>query len=79
MENKKCVERHSFGFICIKNILYACGGMNSEEEYLNSCEMYDISTNKWTSISNMCEKTANFLIVSFNDSLIFKFGGRNEK
>lgn len=27
----------------------------------------------------MNEKTANFLLSSFNDNFLYKFGGRNEK
>lgn len=28
-------------------MLYACGGIDNDNEFLNSCEVYDINKNEW--------------------------------
>ena len=58
--------------------LYACGGINTTNSILNSCERYCFKTNKWTSISAMKYQRRSFTLVSLPNG-IYAIGGHDGK
>lgn len=52
-------KRLNFGSTLLNKKLYVVGGINENEEYLNSMDMYDPTTNTWSECSPMVTKRRN--------------------
>ena len=50
--------RVGFGFVAIKNMIYAIGGSNDMTDPLTSVEVYDVCTGVWTPLADMSIKRA---------------------
>ena len=40
-------KRQAHGLCKIGNFIYACGGIDSEQSILDSCERYDLVNKRW--------------------------------
>lgn len=52
-------KRLYFGSTILNKKLYVVGGIDEDEEYLNSMEMYNPITDKWSECSSMLTKRCN--------------------
>jgi len=63
-------ERRCHAFEEIKsNCLLACGG------YVTDCEVYNVETDTWTIIASLNQKRANHSIMSFDERIVYAYGG----
>ncbi|KAK1172950.1 hypothetical protein AOXY_G5658 [Acipenser oxyrinchus oxyrinchus] len=73
------IPRCSHGMVEANGQIYLCGGSlgnNVSGRVLNSCEVYDPSTEKWTELCPMIEARKNHGLVCVNDR-IYAVGGQN--
>ena len=66
--------RQAFGICCIGNQIYALGGI-SNEDALDSVEVYDVSSDKWEQMEQKLPKKAySMSLVAIQKRYIFSFG-----
>lgn len=75
IKNPFSLARKAHGFIYLGGFLFICGGLNESDENLDSCEKYELKTEKWSNISKMVKKSSYFSLACFSNQFIFKFGG----
>ncbi|XP_054159092.1 kelch-like protein 12 [Oppia nitens] len=69
-------ERRGLALVAHEGLLYAIGGYNDRDYYLNSVERYDTYSNKWTQIKPMLRKRYMFGSASFMGN-IYVCGGED--
>lgn len=72
------IARSCFGLVWFRNFLYVIGGNIDESQTTSKCEKYNIEEDSWNQICNLNIPASNFGVCSFNDSVIYKFGGKIE-
>uniref|UniRef100_W5N0R3 Kelch-like family member 7 n=1 Tax=Lepisosteus oculatus TaxID=7918 RepID=W5N0R3_LEPOC len=73
------MPRCSHGMVEANGLIYVCGGSlgnNVSGRVLNSCEVYDPSTETWTELCPMIEARKNHGLVFVNEK-IYAVGGQN--
>ncbi len=74
MKNK----RRRAGAVLVRDrFIYVIGG-DRDNDFLDSCECYDIETDKWTDVSPLNEGKTNVSVGSFDDKELYVFGGYNK-
>ena len=68
--------RQDFGSAVLGDKLYAIGGY--QDGVLNSVEVYDLNTRKWSAAASLKEARRGFACVKLNDSQIVVAGGTGE-
>ncbi|XP_022180639.1 ring canal kelch homolog isoform X3 [Myzus persicae] len=69
-------KRYSLGVGVINNYLYAVGGKNEIDGYLDSAEVFDYNTQEWSTISSMSTDRIDFGVGVLNN-LLYVVGGCN--
>jgi len=57
--------------------IYCLGGKSKEKKFLNHCEKYDITENKWEKAPPLKEEKLNISATALNEIFIYAFGGFN--
>ena len=70
------IGRQDFSLVSIGGSLYALGGVSHTGDYLNSCKVYDPTSNEWREIASMSQGKSNMGVAISNSSIIV-VGGRN--
>eukprot|EP01017_Pseudomicrothorax_dubius_P030618 TRINITY_DN3837_c0_g1_i5.p1 TRINITY_DN3837_c0_g1~~TRINITY_DN3837_c0_g1_i5.p1 ORF type:complete len:673 (+),score=73.67 TRINITY_DN3837_c0_g1_i5:2-2020(+) len=71
------LNRSGHAITFLGNSIYVIGGfLNSEGEYTETCERYDIPNNRWLSIAPLNFRANNCCACTFNNKYIYKFGGK---
>jgi len=65
--------RSSFAAVSIQNLVYVCGG--TDGKVLNSLEILDLTTNKWSKLASMSNKREEFGFVIGADNKLYAIGG----
>jgi N-acetylneuraminic acid mutarotase len=58
--------------------IYVFGGINTEEDILNSCEKYDIENDIWYTIKDLSIPRKNSSVCPLTSDSIYIFGGTRE-
>ncbi len=70
--------RKDFSAIYVKGFIYIFGGINENNEILSSCEKYDIFSNKWVLISEMCyPRKDHICLYDEENGYLYTFGGQS--
>jgi len=70
------IARSSFGLVYFHNALYVIGGNIEESQTTSRCEKFLINEEKWVDIANLNLPSCNHCVCNFNDSFLYKFGGK---
>nr|XP_039258117.1 actin-binding protein IPP-like [Styela clava] len=70
-------ERHSFGAVCVDNVIYMAGGVGLSECEMRTVECYDLDRHEWWFANDMTFKRAYFNLV-FLKGFIYAIGGHND-
>ena len=68
------IPRFGFAITYSRDKIYVFGGINGSG-VLASCEVFDIASNKWSSIPDLASPTAHANVCNYRDIFIYKFGG----
>jgi hypothetical protein len=71
------IARRSHGATVVGNTVIVCGGYNSYEGILSSCEQYNPSTQKWNIITSLPTPSFRFVMPTLNNRA-YTFGGSGE-
>ena len=71
------IPRSSFAICYMNRFIYAIGGLTNNSNFTSTCERYDISANKWTSIAHLNHDVLAPCVTPFNNKYLFKFGGNS--
>lgn len=72
--------RSGHGISYLNDSIFVVGGHSDVNNYLKSCERYDIESNSWQEIANLNYKVNNCCVCAFKNNYLFKFGGKlNDK
>jgi hypothetical protein len=71
-------ERRSHAMCKVGDFVFACGGVNSKGESLNSCEKFSLQTGNWNKISFMNIAKSHLSLCNLNNLYLFTFGGENK-
>jgi hypothetical protein len=70
------IERSSHCVCYANNCIYIIGGFSQADgDVTRECEVFNLQTGKCSRIAPLNTPSANSCAASFNDDLIFKFGG----
>ena len=69
------ISRQAHGLVRVNNYVYACGGLQ-DDTILDSCERFNLFTEKWTSdVPSLCEPKFSATMMALNKMWIYSFGG----
>ena len=69
-------KRQAHGLCKIGQYIYACGGLQSCEVALKSCERYDINKNTWSKdVPDMEEAKYSHTMIVVSNTWLYAFGG----
>jgi N-acetylneuraminic acid mutarotase len=71
------VVRYAHAAIVVDETIIVCGGYNSYEGILSSCEQYNPSTQKWNMITSLPTSSKYFAMATLNNRA-YTFGGSEE-
>ncbi|KAL4450522.1 hypothetical protein ABPG74_019420 [Tetrahymena malaccensis] len=71
-------ERNSHSLVVAQDSIFVVGGLNNNDEdiYLQSCERFDIESQKWIQIADLQEGVSGTSLCNFHDKYIFRYGGK---
>ena len=72
-------ERRNHSSIRINNLIYVCGGMDSNSNHLNLCEKYSLQYEKWIKCSPLNEERSHLSLCNMNNKYLYAIGGENKK
>lgn len=67
------------GITYLQGYIYLIGGKLTKEGYTNTCEKYSLKTDKWSTVRAMLAPSYLPSVCSFQDRLIYKYGGLQKK
>ena len=66
--------RYGPGVAALDGKIYAVGGINNDDDYLSSAEVFDLQTNAWTKLAPMRSRRKGFQLVAAQSKL-YAVGG----
>jgi hypothetical protein len=75
MNQKRCLHSVS----SVDDLIFVFGGISGIDNFLNSCESFDIRSNKWKSISSMPLKRYSHSSIVIRDQILIIGGGEEEE
>jgi len=73
------VCRSGHALVYLQGYLYAIGGYTQVGQFTRQCERYSIRNDKWENIAGLNVAANNPCACSFNDRMIYKFGGKADE